>query len=513
MKSGKWAPGTEFPIPAEGRAAGVLLPLSSLPSPWGIGSFGAAAREWVDFLAKAGQKYWQILPLGPTGWGDSPYQSFSAFALSPYYIDLDAFCKAGLLRRDEFAGISWGALPGRVDYGALYRHRPEVLRRAFNRFNPGAAFDAFREEAKFWLDDYCLFQAIKDASGGASWLGWEEPLRFREKDALEKAARGLSGEIAYHAFVQYQAYSQWRELKAYANRAGVAIIGDMPIYVALDSADTWSRSDLFQLGEGRRPLRVAGCPPDPFAAKGQFWGNPLYRWDYIAETGFDWWLERLRSSLSLFDVVRIDHFRGFESYFSIPAEAVSASGGPDASGGEWVKGPGLAFIAAIREALPGAAIIAEDLGYLTGEVRDLLAASGCPGMKVLQFAFDSREAADYMPYTYRRNCVVYTGTHDNPTSAGWFKTARQEDAALALDYFGLEDPGEIHWAFIRAALSSVAGLALIPMQDYLGLGGEARINTPSTTGGGNWRWRLEDSISALHTLAARIRRLTLIYGR
>jgi 4-alpha-glucanotransferase len=508
MGNGAWKAGTASPIPPEGRAAGILLAVSSLPSPYGIGSFGKAAREWADFLAKAGQKYWQILPLGPTGWGDSPYQSFSAFALSPYYIDLDALHEAGLLRREEYARFPWGDEPGRVDYAALYYHRAEVLRGAFSRFRADAAFTAFCEAQRFWLDDYCLFQAIKDTTpGGASWLEWEEPLRFREEEALEKSRKELSREIAYHAFVQYTAYSQWQDLKAYANNASVSIIGDIPIYVAMDSADTWSQSPLFQLDEKRRPLRVAGCPPDPFAAKGQLWGNPLYRWDHIAESGFAWWLERLRMNGTLFDVVRIDHFRGFESYYSIPAEAA------DASGGEWVRGPGLAFIEAVRNGLPGAAIIAEDLGYLTEEVRALLSASGYPGMKVLQFAFDSREAADYMPYTYNRNCVVYTGTHDNPTTPGWFKTARQEDVALAVDCLGIEQPGgACHWAFIRAALSSVASLAIIPMQDYLGLDNGARMNTPSTSGGGNWQWRL-NALQECNALAPRILRLTRINGR
>jgi 4-alpha-glucanotransferase len=344
---------------------------------------------------------------------------------------------------------------------------------------------------------------------GLSWLEWDEYLRFRDQAGLAKVREELAEDVEYHFFVQYQAYTQWKALKGYANTLGISIIGDMPIYVAMDSADTWSNSSLFQLDQERRPLRIAGCPPDPFSASGQLWGNPLYRWDVIEQTGFAWWLSRLRENLSYYDVVRIDHFRGFESYYSIPAGAY------DAGGGEWVKGPGSAFINAVHTNLPGANIIAEDLGYLTPEVRALLKASGFPGMKILQFAVDSREESDYMPYGYDRNCVVYTGTHDNPTSLGWLMSAREDDVTLAMDYFGFRGPrdlGEGHWAFIRSALSSVANLAVIPMQDYLGLKNEARMNTPSTTGGNNWRWRM--SGSALDSgLAKKILRLTCINGR
>jgi 4-alpha-glucanotransferase len=502
-----------------GRAAGILLAVSSLPSRYGIGTFGEAARQWVDFLQEAGQKYWQILPLGPTGWGDSPYQSFSAFALGSYYVDPDILCGQGLLTREELEGFFWGRRADKVDYAALYHHRERVLRKAFARFgqsslNAGTAFDDFKRQNAHWLADYSLFMALKRRNKGASWLEWDETIRFREEGALSGYRDKLAGEVEYHSFVQYLAYTQWENIKTYANRAGISIIGDIPIYVALDSADTWANSSLFQLDDQRRPLRVAGCPPDPFSAGGQLWGNPLYRWDALEQTGYAWWLSRLRACMQLYDVTRIDHFRGFESYYSIPA------GDTDASRGEWVKGPGLSFINTVNRELSGAAggssgspgIIAEDLGYLTAEVRELLRASGFPGMKVLQFAFDSRESSDYMPHTFERHCVVYTGTHDNPTSLGWLKTACFEDVSLAMEYFDLRNLRQGHWAFIRSALSSVANLAIIPMQDYLGLDNRARMNTPSTTGGNNWRWRLQ-SAALNGELAAKIAGLTRIYGR
>ncbi|MDR1587386.1 MAG: 4-alpha-glucanotransferase [Treponema sp.] len=488
------------------RAAGVLLAVSSLPSPYGIGSFGKAARDWLRFLRDAGQKYWQILPLGPTGWGDSPYQSFSAFAVSPYYIDLDTLAAEGLLSPDEAQGTSWGGRADRADYAALYRRREPLLRKAFARFSGSAAFDEFRARQDHWLSDYGLFMAIKKKQKGRSWLEWDEKFRFRDEAALGRFRLRFAAEIDFHSFTQYLVRSQWLSIREYARELGVSIIGDMPIYVALDSADTWAKGELFLLDEKRRPLRVAGVPPDPFSALGQLWGNPLYRWDLHAETGFAWWLSRLAVSRELYDILRIDHFRGFESYFSIDASAT------DARGGEWVKGPGLAFIEAVKRGLPGMNIIAEDLGYLTAEVRALLKASGFPGMKVLQFAFDSREASDYMPYTYGRNCVVYTGTHDNPTSSGWFKSARPEDTALAMDFFGIKKAGEGGRAFIRAALASVADTAIIPMQDYLGLDDRARMNTPSSVGGNNWLWRMKPG-AADSALAAKMHRLAQVYGR
>jgi len=508
------------------RSAGALLAVSSLPGPWGIGTFGEQAKRWCRFLREAGQRFWQILPLGPTGWGNSPYMSFSAFALSPYYLDLEALREQGLLDREEAEGMSWGADPGFVDYGALYRHREEVLRRAFGRFEKQqkteqkpfpecVEFREFREKNAFWLEDYALFMALKKRCNGSSWQEWERGLKFREEDALAAARRELAEDMEYHRFVQWTAFGQWEAVKQYANSLGVSIIGDMPIYVSLDSADTWANGELFQLDGERRPLRAAGCPPDPFSAAGQLWGNPLYRWDVMEEKGFAWWLDRLRESLRLYDVVRIDHFRGFESYWAVPA------GASDARQGEWVKGPGLRFVHAVNEALgasfPGAPprIIAEDLGYLTAEVKALLEASGYPGMKILQFAFDSREAGDYMPYTYKRNCVVYTGTHDNPTTREWFASARKEDAVLALEYLGLESPRQGVRAFIREALSSVADLAVIPMQDYLELGEEARMNTPSQVGDENWRWRLQPAFFEQEgePLAARMKRLAEITGR
>lgn len=491
------------------RAAGILLAISSLPSPYGIGSFGEAARNWLRFLQTAGQKYWQILPLGPTSWGDSPYQSFSAFAISSYYIDLDILIGQNLLTEEEVKPIAWGRRADAVNYAALYRHREAILRRACERFKARGnteAFDSFCSNNRFWLEDYCLFMAIKKKNKGRSWLNWSDDLKLRNDAALKKIKKRYAADMYYYSFVQYTAYSQWQEIRNYGRSLGIAIIGDIPIYVAADSADAWANSDIFLLGEDRKPLRVAGCPPDPFAAGGQLWGNPLYHWDIIAENGFAWWIARLRSSFSLYDIVRIDHFRGFESYYSIDAHA------SDASGGEWVKGPGLDFIDAINRELPDAAIIAEDLGYLTPEVKALLKASGYPGMKILQFAFDSRESSGYMPYTYDRNCVVYTGTHDNSTSVGWFKAADPDDVRMALDFFGINNQKEGNWAFIRSALACVADTAIIPMQDYLGFDDRARMNIPSTLGGRNWQWRMLPN-AANADLAHKILQLTRINGR
>ncbi|MDR0411921.1 MAG: 4-alpha-glucanotransferase [Treponema sp.] len=490
------------------RKAGILLAVSSLPSPYGIGTFGEAARDWIGFLEKAKQQ-WQILPLGHTSWGDSPYMSFSAFAISPYYIDLDELCGQGLLKKEEIDALEWGQ--GRVDYGLLFKNREPLLRKAFSRFKRLGSLGSMEElnkfctENTFWLDDYCLFMALKQKNNGKSWLLWEESERFKENVYVKEK---LMEDIKYHAFVQWTAWTQWSALKTYAAQKGVSIIGDMPIYVAMDSADVWANPHLFQLDQDRKPKAVAGCPPDAFSAKGQLWGNPLYDWDKMKETGFAWWLNRMQESLSFFDVVRIDHFRGFESYYSIPNNA------EDASGGSWKKGPGIDFISALRtlgEEDHKKRIIAEDLGFLTDEVRALLDRSGFPCMKVLQFAFDSREAGCYMPYTYTRNCAVYTGTHDNTTTLGWFRTAYPEDVKLAKDYLGVEDETTGVWAFIRAALSSVADLAVIPMQDYLCLDESARMNTPSSTGA-NWQWRLPAD-SPTDALAQKIARLTKINGR
>jgi len=491
------------------RAAGILLAVSSLPSPYGIGSFGEAAHAWLRFLKDSGQRYWQILPLGPTGWGDSPYQSFSAFAISSYYIDLDTLIKQGLLLAEEVNALRWEKRPDKVDYAALHRRREKLLRKAWARFSADSRFDEFCSQNNFWLEDYSLFMALKKKNCSRSWLEWGISLKLREKAVLQRMRRKLAAEIRYYSFVQYLACAQWRQLKDYARSLNIAIIGDMPIYVAADSADVWANSELFLLDQERRPLQVAGCPPDSFSARGQRWGNPLYRWNKIAETGFAWWITRLRFNLSLYDIVRIDHFRGFESFFAIDANA------PDAANGEWVKGPGHAFIEAVNRELPdaaaGTAIIAEDLGFLTDEVRALLKASGYPGMKVLQFAFDSREPGGYMPYTYDHNCVVYTGTHDNSTTRGWFKSAPPENVRNALEFFDLKNSKEGHWAFIRCALSSVAHTAIIPMQDYLGLDDRARMNTPSTLGR-NWQWRMLPG-AASPALAEEVRRLTVLYGR
>lgn len=488
------------------RSSGILLPLSSLPSPHGIGCAGREAYAFVDFLKAAGQRYWQILPLGPTGYGDSPYQSFSAFAGSPYYIDLDDLAGRGLLTEAEIDTADFGSDPVRVDYGLLFQNRFGLLKKAVARMDPqDPALAAFFQENADWLEDYALFMALKEERGQVSFQRWPAALRLRQPRALAAARRRLADEVFFWKTAQYLFFDQWRKLKAYANRKGIRIIGDLPIYVSPDSADLWANGPLFQLDARGRPSEVAGVPPDAFSDEGQLWGNPLYDWKAHKKQGYAWWLRRLAIASELYDLIRIDHFRGFESYYAIPA------GAKNAVHGRWRKGPGLAFVAAIREQLPQLGIIAEDLGLLTPAVRRLLAASGFPGMKVLQFAFDPSGKSDYLPFRYPRNTVVYTGTHDNTTTEDWQQSANPREVAFARQYLDVPQGKSLTPALIRAALGSVADTCIIPMQDYLALGAAARINTPGTLGG-NWTWRMLPG-TADRPLAAKIRTLTQLYGR
>lgn len=488
------------------RTSGILLPLSSLPSPHGIGSLGEEAYRFVDFLKAAGQHYWQILPMGPTGCGDSPYQSFSSFAANPYFVDLDLLAGEGLLSEAEIGAAPSGGDPGAVDYGALFQSRIPLLRLAAERAAPGGAeFGAFESENADWLGEYALFMALKEEHGMAPLRDWPEPLRLRCPDALREAETRLAGRVRFWKTVQFWFFRQWDALRRYAHENGVEIVGDLPIYVSPDSADLWARPELFQVDGKLRPTEVAGCPPDAFSPEGQLWGNPLYDWDRLERDGFSWWVRRLGHWARVCDVVRIDHFRGFESYYAVPG------GDATAAGGRWRKGPGLRFVEAVRAGVPGVRILAEDLGFLTPDVKKLLRDSGFPGMKVLQFAFDSREKSDYLPYRYERNCVVYTGTHDNTTTEDWQRSAPPEDAAYARRYLGVKDPEDFTCGMIRAALGSVADTCIVPMQDYLRLGAGARMNTPGTMGG-NWRWRVSKA-ALTPELAAGIRSLAELYGR
>ncbi len=491
------------------RASGILMPIFSLPSRYGIGSFSKSAYQFVDMLKKAGQKYWQILPLCPTSYGDFPYQSFSTYAGNPYFIDLDQLIEEKLLTRKECQTCDFGDDPQDIDYGKLYENRFKLLRKAYERANVGEdqEFEAYRRENAWWLDDYALFMAVKDQFDGVAWNEWAEDIRLRWSNAMDYYRRKLYYEIEFYSYLQFVFMKQWKKLKNYANINGIEIIGDIPIYVAFDSADAWANPELFQFDAENLPTAVAGCPPDGFSADGQLWGNPLYRWDYHRETGFDWWIRRIAYCSELYDVVRIDHFRGFDEYYSIPY------GDTTARNGHWEKGPGIALFEAAKKRLGELNIIAEDLGYITDSVKKLVADSGFPGMKVLEFAFDSREKSDYLPYTYEKNSVVYTGTHDNETIAGWYAGLDKSDLKMCTDYMNIDRiPGkEYHWDFIRLAMLSVSDLCVIPIQDYLGLDNRARINHPSTLGT-NWRWRLaKGQLSA--SLLKEIREMTRISGR
>ena len=472
------------------RESGILLSVASLPSRYGIGCFSKEAYEFVDQLKAAGQSYWQILPLGPTSYGDSPYQSFSTFAGNPYYISLEDLIDEGLLTREECEAADLGDDAGLVDYEKLYENRFPLLRKAYERSGAGndREFLRFKAENAWWLDDYALYMAVKARFDQAAWTQWAKDIRLRWQNALDYYRRELYFDIEFHQYLQYLFMSQWNRLKAYANSRGIRIVGDIPIYVALDSADAWANPELFQLDENNAPQAVAGCPPDGFSATGQLWGNPLYRWDYHRQTGYGWWIKRLSYCYRLYDVVRIDHFRGFDQYFSIPA------GAENAVGGHWEQGPGIELFRRVKEALGDKEIIAEDLGYVTDSVRRLVAETGYPGMKVLEFAFDSRDsgcASDYLPHNYPENCVAYTGTHDNETIAGWFESIKPEEQKLARDYLcdHYTPVEELHLPFISLVMRSQARMCIIPLQDYLGLGNDCRINTPSTVGE-NWRWRL-----------------------
>lgn len=488
------------------RESGILMHISSLPGPYGIGSIGKPAHDFVDFLEKAGQRCWQILPLNPTGYGDSPYQSCSAFAGNHYLIDLDALLQDGLLQQQDLTGTEWCIREDTVDFGILYLHRLSVLRIAYKNFKGDPDFDRFCRENSLWLPDFALYMALKDRFNGMPWYQWDDSLKFRQPGAIWQARQELKDETRFYCFVQYLFFRQWSQLRSYAHTKNIRIIGDVPIYVPYDSADVWSNPELFQLDEQLNPTMVAGVPPDAFTEDGQLWGNPLYRWDILKLGGYSWWLSRLAAAEALYDVIRLDHFRGFESYWAVPY------GDQTARNGHWVKGPDIDFIHTVTQHFPQLPLIAEDLGYLTPEVLQMRDNSGFPGMKVLEFAFDSREPSDYLPHTYTRNAVCYTGTHDNMTCKQWFETASDEAVDYAAEYMHLTQEEGYVWGMIRTAFSSVADLCIIQMQDYLQLGGEARMNCPGTQSASNWTWRAYEGFAS-DPLARKIRLMTTLYCR
>jgi 4-alpha-glucanotransferase len=494
------------------RQSGILFPIFSLSGKYGIGCFSKEARKFVDFLKAARQSYWQILPIGPTGYGDSPYQSFSTFAGNPYFIDLEQLISQGLLTRDECDAADLGDREDGIDYGKLYQNRLPLLRKASERshFDAEPEFQKFHADNSYWLDDYALFMAVKDAHGGKPLEEWEEDIANHEDQAVREWGAKLNDDVRFYEFIQFEFAKEWKSLKDYANNAGIKIIGDIPIYVSADSADFWAHRELFKLDERGKIREIAGVPPDGFSADGQLWGNPLYNWPYHKKTHFAWWLTRIGKCLELYDVLRIDHFRGFDEYFAIPASDNTAKCG------HWEKGPGMALFEAVREKFGDAQIIAEDLGYLTDTVRQLVKDTGYPGMKVLEFAFDSRDSSganDYLTYNYTRNCVVYTGTHDNETLRGWFDDILPEEQQLVRDYLDVrtDDPMEIVDKMVIMAQSSVAKLCVIPLQDYIGLDNSARINHPSTMGK-NWQWRLKGEYLT-EDLQKKILKMTRLYGR
>ncbi len=488
------------------RTSGILMPIFSLPSKYGIGTLGKEAYNFIDFLKKAGQTYWQILPVGITGFGDSPYQCYSAFAGNPYFIDLEMLCKDGLIDKQFIESFEWQD-SDRVDYDNLSKNRYAVLREAYTRFKTDIPedYEQFREKNSFWLRNFALYFAIKDNQGGSSFDSWEDDYKLRKPEALKRAEDELSDEIGFYEMVQYLFYKQWMELKEYANKNGVYIIGDIPIYVAYDSADVWADPSLFQLDEELVPKAVAGCPPDAFSEDGQLWGNPLYDWERMQRDDYNWWVKRVGHSLTLYDTVRIDHFRAFSAYFSIPAEDDTAKNG------KWIKGPDEELFKTLNKKIENLNIIAEDLGTIDDEVRKLLKFTGFPGMKVLQFAFNPECESSYLPHNIEKNCVVYTGTHDNDTAIGYIKGASQKEQKFVREYLRISENDSFNWEFIKSAMATNADTVILQMQDFLGLDNSARINTPATTEG-NWQWRINLGCTN-DWLAGIIRDTTELYFR
>ncbi len=489
------------------RGAGILLAVTSLPSPYGIGTMGKEAFRFVDMLTDLRQKYWQVLPIGPTSFGDSPYQSFSAFAGNPYLIDLDILIEEGLLKQEEVDGYNWGIRKDDIDYALIYNNRFKVLKSAFDRFDVKKdAFKKFCKDNKDWLEDYSLYMAVKNEKGGSEWLSWEEGLRNRDADTLAEYREQLKEQILFWMFLQYKFFEQWKALKAYANEQGIKIIGDIPLYISLDSADVWADRDQFKLDEEGRPSEVAGCPPDDFSDDGQKWGNPLYDWEKMEAEGFGWWKERIAANGRLFDIIRIDHFIGVAKYYSIPAQDENARNG------RWNKGPGKKLTDMIEKTLGKNRIIAEDLGVAVPAVKKLLAKTGWPGMKILLFAFDGNTANEHLPHNYEdSNLVVYAGTHDNETIVGYFRDKTEYELAYLYEYLNIKKKDDIPDAIIRTAYGSVADIAIMQMQDLLKLGNETRMNFPSTVGC-NWRWRtLRESLD--EERRTWLRTMTLLYRR
>ncbi len=489
------------------RQSGILMHITSLPGSYGVGTMGKEAFEFVDFLEKAGQHSWQILPLSPTGYGDSPYQSCSSFAGNPYLINLEKLVEEKLLKTEELEALTWCNQENKVDYGLQYNNKLKVLRLAYARFTQQEKLDAFCKENSSWLADYALFMALKQENGGKPWFEWEEGLKTRDAESIWQARQSLQEEIRFQSFVQMLFFTQWEALHAYAKSKEISVIGDVPIYVPLDSVDVWTAPELFQLDEALVPTAVAGCPPDAFTDDGQLWGNPLYRWDVMEKNGFAWWIRRLGAAGRLYDVVRMDHFRGLEAYWSVPY------GDPTARYGKWVKGGGLPFIQAVQKALPELQLIAEDLGFLDQAVIDMRDKSGLPGMKILEFAFYNLEGpSEYLPQEFIKNCVVYLGTHDNATAQEWFDTTEKEVLDYAKEYLALTEEEGYVWGMIRAAMAGVEDLCIFQLQDFLGLGAEARMNCPGILSDRNWTWRVLPG-KTTDSLAEKIRRMTALYAR